>query len=299
MPLNCQPTRNAPQTAPRAIRAWLRRQPERAFTLLEWLICLIIVGILLSLATSVFRGAAESSVMAQARNAIITYAQVARNYAVANHIETMLLTNPYNGRFEVWYANPPPQGGIWNPQPLGTPDPYNVDSYAFAPILDPAARLPLLPTGEPAAGVCPIDYETRPVSAVLDGAEMDNLTWAAFCFDESGQLVVRTRRVATRSFYLRSGSERTASPPNRLRGETPDLTLIPLIDERDTPITSSRGFVLFDLAKMKIALAGRLSPQTLVDDWLMKTREGGSYYMFARTIVLNRFSGQQLTSGVP
>jgi type II secretory pathway pseudopilin PulG len=270
---------------------------------LEWLVCLIIIGILLSLATSVFRGAEESSVMARARNAVITYAQVARDYAVANHIETMLVANPYNGRFEVWYSNPPPDGGRWDPlpsTPAGTADPSNIDSYAFAPILDPAACLPLTPGGEPAAAVNPIDYATRPVSAVTDGPEMDNLTWAVFCFDESGQLVVRTRRIATRSFTLRDGTQRPAADRNRLLDETPDLTVSPLVSEKDTPITSTRGFVISDRTKLKSAMTiWPPTPAQLVSGWLNGTRAGGNYYMFARMVVLNRFSGQQLTSGAP
>jgi len=276
------------------------------FTLLEWLVCLVIIGILLSLATSVYRGAAETSVLAQARNAVVTYAQVAREYAVANHIETMLVVNPYNGRFEVWYSNPPPDGGRWDPlptTPAGTADPNNIDSYAFAPILDTGARLPLLPTGEPAAAVNPIDYAdpvSRPVDGLVDGPLMDNLTWAAFCFDESGQLVVRTRRIATRSFTLRSGALRPVAERNRLRDETPDLTVYPLVNEMDTPITSARGFVISDRNKVKAAMVTwPPTSQELVNSWLSKTQTGEDYYMFARTVVLNRFSGQQLTSGAP
>jgi prepilin-type N-terminal cleavage/methylation domain-containing protein len=282
----------------------VRAPRRRAFTLLEWLISITIIGILASLSTLLFRKAAEGSVMAQARNAVITYAQVARGYAIANHIETMLVVNPLNGRFEVWYCNPPTPGGLWSPRPSTlVPDFANVDSYAFAPILDPSARLPRLPSGdEPAAAVSPIDYLNRPTAG--GDPDLDNLTWAAFCFDESGQLVIRTRRIATRTFHKRDGSERAAAERNRLRDETPDLTLSPLVNATgtpattDTPITSTSGFVISDVMKMRHVLgAVPADPLTLVNNWLTLTRERGSYQPFTQTIVLNRFTGQQLLKG--
>lgn len=297
---------------PRAGAPSVRHRRGRGFTLLEWLVCIIIIGILASIVTLVFRGAAESSVMAQARNAVITYAQVARSYAIANRIETMLVVNPFNGRFEVWRANPPADGGDWDPLSSGTAaaGPRYTDGYTFAAILDPSARLPRQPNGEPAAAVNPIDYDnlSRPAPAATDSPEMDNLTWAAFCFDETGQLVIRTRRIATRTFYLRDRvTPRAASARNRLSDETPDLTLpnlsaspkIPLVDQSDSPITSTRGFVISDLPKKKLALsAAGAGPQKLVNNWLMLTRPGQPYQHLAQTIVLNRFSGQQLT-GAP
>ncbi|HVP11633.1 MAG TPA: prepilin-type N-terminal cleavage/methylation domain-containing protein [Phycisphaerae bacterium] len=280
---------------------------RRGFTLLEWLISILILGILASLSTLLFRKAAEGSIMAQSRNAVITYAQVARSYAIAHHIETMLVVNPFNGRFEIWYSNPPLQGGAWNLQPSAVvPDSGNVDSYAFAPILDPSARLPRIPRGdEPAAMVNPIDYQNRLPGMGNTNMDMDNLTWAAFCFDESGQLVIRTRRIATRTFYLRNGSARTPANCNRLRDETPDLTLSPLVnatgslDTTDTPITSTCGFVISDITKMKQASgASATDPNALVNNWLALTSEGQPYQQYAQTIVLNRFTGQQLLKGV-
>ena len=270
-----------------------------AFTLMEWIVVMAIVAILFSIAGMAFRGAAASSVMAQAKNALVTYTQVARSYAVANHIETMLVVNPHNGRFEIWHLNPPVDGGQWDPQSGGDPDSdpttTETDGYAFAPVLDPAARLPQTPMGKPAAIVNPIDYNQRP----LAGPEPErhyynNLTWAAFCFDEEGQLVIRTRRIATRTYLLPNGN--VESDPNRLEIDaTPDLTLDPLVDVKDSLITSTRGFVISDAPKMKQALGGFFTPASLVNDWLLRTREGEYYRPFAETIVLNRFSGQQLT----
>ncbi|MFH1418340.1 MAG: prepilin-type N-terminal cleavage/methylation domain-containing protein [Planctomycetota bacterium] len=265
-----------------------------AFTLVEWIVVMAIVAILFSIAGMAFRGAAASSVMAQAKNALVTYTQVARSYAVANHIETMLVVNPHNGRFEIWHLNPPVDGGPWDPQSGGdaTVDPEKTDGYEFAPVLDPAARLPQTPMGKPAAIVNPIDYNQRPLND--DDRSYDNLTWAAFCFDEEGQLVIRTRRIATRTYLRRNGN--LEPNPNRLEIDaTPDLTLDTLVDGDDTPITSTRGFVISDAPLMMKALGGSFTPASLVNDWLLRTREGEYYRPFAETIVLNRFSGQQLT----
>jgi hypothetical protein len=214
----------------------------------------------------------------------------------------MLVVNPFNGRFEIWYLNPPPLGGLWSPQPSApAQDPGNVDSYTFAPILDPVARLPRL-TGidQPAAVVTPIDFQARPLPTAADSPEMDNLTWAAFCFDETGQLVTRTRRIATRTFYMRDRvtPRLPAGSRNRLSDETPDLTLYPLVDAGDTPIPSTRGFVISDLMKIRSAIGDNPSdPAALVNNWLSYTREGGPYQAFAQIIVLNRFTGQQLLKG--
>jgi prepilin-type N-terminal cleavage/methylation domain-containing protein len=266
--------------------------PRGGFTLLEWLITIAILGILLSLGSLTFHRAAEASVMAQARNAIVTYAQIARSYALAHRVEAMLVVNPFNGRFEVWYSSPPVQGGPWDPLKM-----------TYAPILDPAARLPQVAEDQPAASVHPIDYQPteRPSPAVDPGESfMDNLTWAAFCFDERGQLVVRTRRIATRTFLYRNGTERPAVERNRLRDESPDLSILlkpdeDLVTDSDTAITSTRGFVISESLKMKVAISpGSLNPYTLVNDWLMQTREGGPYQAFAEAVVLNHFSGQQV-----
>lgn len=278
----------------------IARADRRAFTLIEWLVVVAIMAIIISMSVFTFRAAAEQSVLAQARNALVTYMRVAQSYAVANQIETMLVVNPYNGRFEVWYLNPPTQGGSWDPLSGGTVgvDPENTDGYAFAPILDPAASLPLIPgssNNEPAVIVCPIDYSERPHPAADPGERhIDNLTWSAFCFDSQGQLVIRTRRIATRTYTMRDGTVRAV--PNRLKVDgSPDLTMRPLVDVNDTPITSTRGFVISEARKMRAALAGDLTPDRLVNRWLAETREDGKYSMFADALILNRYSGQELT----
>lgn len=273
------------------------------FSLLEWLVTLSILVIMLAVGSVSLRALQERGVLAQAKNAVVTYAAVARNYAVANHIETMLLVNPYNGRFEIWHLNPPREGGIWDPRSSGDlSDPAMADGYAYAPVLDGSAALPRRSDGRPTAAVHPIDYDDptyRPTSPDANERNLDNLTWAAFCFDENGKLVIRTRRVATRSYRFRSGSLRPAAERNRLDDESPDLALrltAPLVDVRDTPITSTRGFVISDVSKMKLAPGVGVNPTAddLVNRWLVETRLGGRYAGFAETVVLDRFSGQEL-----
>jgi prepilin-type N-terminal cleavage/methylation domain-containing protein len=285
-------TRHRP--GPGALRAG-----RRGFTLLEWLVSMAIIALLFSLSVFVFRRAAAHSVMAQARNAVSTYAQVARSYAVANHIETMMVINPVNGRFEVWYLNPPPEGGPWDPASSG----LYTDGYAFAPILDPAARLPMSPNGEPAAAAHPIDYDARRAGAGSNQEKMDSLNWTAFCFDENGQLVIRSRRIATRLFHRWDGT--IAAVANRLEKDgTPNMALLSnspyvMVDAGDSLITSTRGLVLSERPRMKGVLGANSDANRLVDLWLMRTRNGERYADAADTFVLNRFSGQELVGETP
>ncbi len=272
------------------------RRRRTAFTLVELLVVLAIIAILLTISGLTWRRFSESSVLAQARNAVLTYAEVARSYAVAHRIETMMLVNPRNGRFEIWHLNPPAQGGPWDPLSETHPD-----GYVFAPVLDTSARLPLDSNGEPAAVVCPIDYEQRPGSSSDMERDMDAFRWPAFCFDQDGQLVIRTRRVATRTYYYPNGAPRPN--PNRLRNGSPDRSLLlsgGLVmggATGDTPITSTRGFVISDFAKMKTVIDTRtVTSQELVDNWLMLTRPGERYAGFASTVVMSRFSGGQLAA---
>jgi prepilin-type N-terminal cleavage/methylation domain-containing protein len=280
----------------------------RAFTLIEMLVSIAIIAVLVTISGLAFRKIAESNVLAQSKNAVLTYAKIARGYAVANHVETMMVVNPFNGRFEIWHANPAPFGGSWDPLsevPL-------TDGYAYAPVLDSGARLPTDARGRPLAAVHPIDYAevpiTRPTAA--DGAErnIDNLTWAAFCFDKNGELVTRTRRIATRTYTRRDGTARplpnAAGGRNRLIDESPDqsvLTNPPGLmvtngADGDTAITSARGFVISDAARMRHVLGSDtiIDPTLLINSWLLKTRPSQPYVDFADTIVLNRFSGHEL-----
>jgi prepilin-type N-terminal cleavage/methylation domain-containing protein len=297
---------------------WHRAQPEaldrqghrrtrraRGFTLVELMVTIAVISIIAGLGTFAFRGMREGAALAQAKNAVLTYAAAARTYAIANHIETMFVVNPYNGHFEIWYLNPPPNGGPWDPYSSGDlAQPDLADGYAYAPhVLDAKAGLPLDGNGRPLAVVHPIDYNDPTYRPLINDAEernLDNLIWAAFCFDQNGKLVTRTRRIATRSSHLRNGRPRPGSlqAPNRLDDETPDLEILktePLVTVLDTPITSTRGFVISEFSKMKLVTGIMPTPSELVNQWLFETRTGGAYVDFAETVVMDRFSGQQLT----
>ncbi len=273
----------------------LRHRRLLGFTLIELLVSISIIVILLSMGLLTFRQIAQGAILAQAKNSVVTYAQVTRSYAMANHVETMLVVNPFNGRLEVWYLNPPSHGGDWDPlsSGVGGVNDEKTEGYAFAPVLDPGASLPMRGDGVPAAAVQPIAYENRDLAE--GAANLDNLTWAAFCFDEEGQLVRRTRRIATRTYYYRDGTQRPF--PNRLREDaTPNLVVSPLVEASDTPITSAPGFVISDTSRMELVLTppGTVTPASLVNDWLRQTRDGGAYRAFADSLVLNRYSGQEL-----
>ncbi len=292
---------------------------RRAFTFIEMLVSVTIISILVTISALGFRKITESNTLAQAKNAVLTYAKIARSYAVANHIETMFVVNPFNGRFEIWHANPPVFGASWDVLSGGSPtiDPWNTDGYAFAPVLDSGARLPTDSSGHQLAAVHPIDYAdvpaTRPTLADGEERNIDNFTWAALCFDANGELVVRTRRIATRTYTRRDGTLRPApalppNPPmadqrNRLIDESPDLSILTagghLVYKDlsgDTPITSSIGFVISEASKMRQVVGSDsiTDPSVLVNNWLLKTRTGQPYAGFADTIVLNRYSGHQL-----
>jgi len=275
--------------------------PARGFTLVEWLVTMAILTTLLAAGSFAFHTAQNSGVLTQAKNALLTYVSVARNYAVANNIETMLVVNPFNGRFEIWHLNPPVDGGIWDPYSKGdATTPSLTNGYTYAPVLDASAALPLDSNGRPLAVVHPIDFNDfhRPIAAGTD-QELDNLTWTAFCFDENGKLVIRTRRFATRTFRFRNGSPRPAAQRNRLDDESPDLSLLAvapgiLVDNQDTAVTSTRGFVISQWLKMKAVLGTQPTATNLVTGWLDETAGGRPYSNFADRVVLDRFSGREL-----
>jgi len=287
----------------------LRPHRARGFTLVELMITVAVISIIASMGAFAFRGVRDGAALAQAKNAVLTYAAAARTYAIANHIETMFVVNPYNGHFEIWHLNPPANGGAWDPYSGGgAAQPNLADGYAYAAhVLDAKAGLPLDGKGRPLAVVHPIDFsdeladstnpatETyRPQGTNTDGPNLDNLTWVTLCFDENGKLVTRTRRIATGSYYKRNGAPRLNTVRNRLQDESPDLMRVPLVTSQDTPITSTRGFVISEWSKMKSVTGTVFTPQELVENWLEQTRSGGAYANFAETVVMDRFSGQPL-----
>jgi len=268
-----------------------------AFTLVEWMVVLLITSVLLSLSAFAFTGVARSTVLARAENALVTYAELARTYAIANRIETMMVVNPFNGRFELWHANPSAQGGPWDPLSGGSPglDPENTDGYAFAPVFDSGARLPLDGDQRPTVAVHPIDYDQRPITfGGSNNQLLDNLTYAAVCFDANGRLVIRTRRIATRTFLFRDGTARSDLERNRLRDESPDLARNPLVWNVDTPITSTKGFVITNRTAMEAAIGANPTPPQIVNNWLILNQPPNPLARHSRRILFNRFTGQSL-----
>ena len=294
------------------------RRPS-AFTLIELIVVVALMSILLGIVTLAFRSLTDGAVVEQARNTIITYARLARSYAMANEIETMMVVNPYNGHLELWHLNPSAQGGVWDPISSYDPssqqfgNPRLADGYVFAAIFDSGARLPTS-GGVPKVAVHPIDFYDfsnpnqsaaylRPVFADSEGRNLDNLIWPAFCFDAGGRLVIRTRRIATRV-----GLQPIA---NRLPDGRLDISFLrdPNIPPRerflvrggangDTAITSTVGFVISDVSAMADVLPPNPTPKELVDEWLVHTipgQTGGTdAESFSTTVILNRYSGHEL-----
>ena len=149
---DAQPKRTS---LPRSMIVARGRGRLRGLTLTEWMVVITITAVLLAAGTFAFRSLRENGIRARAQNAVITYANIARNYAIANHIETMLVVNPYNGRFEIWHPNPPKHGGLWDPH--GT-NPALADGYTYAPVLDSSAAPPRDGQSRPMASVHPVDY---------------------------------------------------------------------------------------------------------------------------------------------
>lgn len=317
------------------------RRAAAGFTLVELITTIAIIAILVSLVTVAFTSATHNAKMAAARNTIVTHAQLARSYAIANQIETMMVVNPYNNRIELWHLNTNETGGTWDPMSTYDPaafasfppssalgNPQRADGYAYTSVFDSGAQLPK------EVAVHPVDFydevtgtEQRPFSgADPNERKMDNLTWPAFCFDPHGRMIIRTRRIATRSYRMRNGSPR--SEPNRLPDGTPDLSIIgnptlPLAyrylvwgtlseqggpDRGDTPITSTYGFILSDADKMRRFTGDNPTPAQLVNNWLRLTYDNTVYGderddirdpEFSQKVLLNRFSGEELAEAEP
>ena len=282
------------------------RRIRRAVTLVELTVVIAILGILISISTLAFNNARDNSLQALTRNAIVTYAKIARNYAITNDIETMFVINPYDGRFELWHLNPPANGGAWDPFSSGLTPPQT-DGYAFAPVFDSGASLPTDANGKPLAFVFPFDYQDRDPAGNLyrprgaTAQDIDNFIWTALCFDENGKLVTRTRRIATRTPLFLNGATRPGSY-NRTRilerDFAPDMSLIenniPLVTSEDSLITSTRGIIISDRTAMQSAIGNSFTTVQLTQDWLDRTLAGGQFDKFAQLIVFDRQSGEPL-----
>ncbi|MCA9256814.1 MAG: prepilin-type N-terminal cleavage/methylation domain-containing protein [Phycisphaerales bacterium] len=291
------------------------RHGARGFTLVELTVTLAIIVILLAVGSSALNGARRSSSIAQARNAILSYAGIARSYAIANQIETMFVINPYNGRFEIWHLNPPVNGGKWDPFSSGVAA-GETDGYAFAPVLDADARLPYDGNGNPLVYVNPIDYQERPHTANTR-QEYDNLIWTAICFDESGALVTRSRRIATQTYVNLAGTATGVPFPNRIsssldteisQANAPDMRLLDpafsappyvMVSANDSLLTSARGFVISDRKAMESDIGTTFTANELagLNGWLYKTRYDGEFRQFAEEVLLDRYSAEAVIRG--
>lgn len=292
------------------------RTQQSGFTLLELTITIAIVAILLTVGSIAFNSVRRHRSVDEARNAIVSYAGVARSYAIANQIETMLVINPYNGRFEIWHLNPPAYGGKWDPDSNDSSDPTMADGYAFAPVLDSEAKLPTDGNGDPLVYVNPINYQERMLNPTgVADQDFDNLIWTAFCFDENGALIQRTRRIATRTFSRIDGTSRPG-PINRLRSvddtsikqaQAPALQLLDpalnpggpqkLVTYADSLITSTRGFVVSERKAFESAYGTSFTANQLANGWLMNTRYQGQYQDFSQEVLLDRYSAEPLNKG--
>ena len=150
-------------TAPR--RPFVHRRP-RGFTLIELMVVISIIAALAAITTVVFKSATDGALLAQAHNTIVSYARLARSYAISNQIETMLVVNPHNGRIELWHANAPAGGGTWDPTSRFDPsvgatvtnNPAWTEGYAFADVFDSGAQMAVDGSGRPRVAVHPIDF---------------------------------------------------------------------------------------------------------------------------------------------
>ncbi|MFO0972120.1 MAG: prepilin-type N-terminal cleavage/methylation domain-containing protein [Phycisphaerae bacterium] len=282
------------------------------FTLLEVLVVTAVVAVSLGIVTLAFRRLGDTNRLALAEATITSAAAVARAYALENAIETMLVVNPQNGRLELWHAAPNLPGGGWDPLSSGDgtiANPTNVNGYVFANVLDSSLALPVDADGRSTVVAHPIDFDFdtggTPLRATgATQANWDNLCWAAVCFDADGRLVQRTRRFATRLTADYTGAAVPFANTNRRADGTPDLFRLPapiaaytdaekyVVDQRDTLVTSTRGFILSDRAKYEEVLAtANPTPFDIVNVWLARAR---LYDRHVRRVLLSSWSGREL-----
>lgn len=136
-----------------------------AFSLTEMIVVIGIIALLAGVATVSWKAATAQSVRSLAINTLTGYIGVARGYAMANRIETMLVINPFDGRLELWRANPP-MGQVRNP-----PWPQNANDEANHPDNLNRNITPSRPPAFPNGG--PWDIQSGTAAAPSDGAGAD------------------------------------------------------------------------------------------------------------------------------
>jgi len=211
----------------------------------------------------------------------------------------------------------------------------NTNGYAFAQVFDAGAGLPVDSDGQPLVAVFPIDWDVlltgggQPLRVnslsgpANDAYNNDNLKWVAVAFDAQGRLVQRARRIATRVGLESAPEIDRWSPPrasNRTYRGDPDVARTDVatpgtfygagapvtiddsnkyvVDQRDTLITSTFGFIVTDRKRLEQIAGPDPTPFDLVDPsspvgWLPGTRQGGNYEKFARTLLLPRDAGRE------
>lgn len=270
------------------------RRAAAAFTLLELMVVVSIVAVALGIVSLAFRRLADTNRLTVAAGLLTQYASVARAYAVEHGVETLLVVNNANGRLELWHANPPLLGGPWDPLSAAVPN-----GFVPAPVLDSTAALPLDGAGRPLVIVLPIDFDAvtdaggARLRAVSDNqASYDNLAWPMLCFDSTGLMVTRMRRIATRlpADYLGNA---VATPNRRVSGE-PDVAASGYqVNATDSLITSTPGFVVSDRGKVEdvFAALGANPPRPAdIVEWLRRCR---SFPEAVRFVFVNPHSGRE------
>lgn len=291
----------------------------RAFSLVEMLVVIGIISLVAGIARISWKSATAQSVRSLAVNTLSGYLGVARSYAVANKIETMLVVNPWDGRLELWRANPPtgqqrnppwdesrvlsgqhpddlapvnhtiggnpppqfPNGGTWDVRSngfgTGTPaERANANGYAFVPVLDNSARLPVDSSGMPKVLVFPLEFGIRAIDTDGNGPGgsypylpyepiannrpsatgrllIDNLTWACVCFGPDGRLITRARRIDMNN---RGSVDRPDFPPRTALDDGADKYSVDMtqmaetgnVHAYDSLLLSSAGLIVCERA---------------------------------------------------
>ncbi len=222
-----------------------------------------------------WRSIMDTNVEAKALNLLGSYLSVARSYAMANQIETVLTVEPNEGQIEIfawagWPTNDPNREGD-----LIQPNWW----YAYVPLVDETARLPKRGKGL-AVRIAPIDcFETS--------VDLEAFARFAVCFDPKGKLVVRDLTAVYAPYPLR------ARPyGGRIVGLMPGFLTVPP-PPRDGNldwhhITTSLGGMLYEPPEGLDTPGGAADPR---DRRIMQKA------LNIRPFLLNPYTGQLVREG--